>query len=267
MAQDLSNLAASAGAAGAVSCRYPSRLDVPRPNLDELLGTVAHELRNPLASMLTGVNLLTSECAPDPVARWALGGMKHQLQHAMRLVDDLFDICAGGLGKMSLCKQLVTFNELMTSAAETARPLLIARQHRLTVTLPPGPVFLEADPLRLHQVLMNLLCNAAKFTDLGGHIHLSAATEWRQIALRVRDNGRGIAPNLLPQVFDRFQQLPGRKAAGTGGLGIGLALVKSLVELHGGSVAAHSDGPVTGAEFVVRLPIAAAPPKQRSQAP
>ena len=139
-------------------------------------------------------------------------------------------------------------------ATEATAHLLAARGHRLTVSLPAGPVSLVADPVRLEQVLINLLANAAKFTDPGGDIRLSAQAEAGQAVLRVRDNGRGIAPELLPRVFDLFWQGPGREEKGARGLGLGLALVKSLVELHGGSVAARSDGPGTGAEFIVRLP-------------
>jgi signal transduction histidine kinase len=246
---------------GTVGYLHQQDVNMARPQVDELLGTVAHELRGPLASSLSGAYMLTSECALDPLVRRTLVGMENQLQRAMRLVDDLFDICAGGLGKLSLRKEVVSVVELVARTEETARRLLARRQHRLTVSLPQEFVFLEADPLRMEQVLMNLLCNAAKFTDPGGHIRFSAAKEDGQIVLSVRDNGRGIAPDLLPRVFDRFHQLPGPTAQRTGGLGIGLTLVKSLVELHGGSVAAYSDGPGTGAEFVVRLPIGAATPE------
>jgi signal transduction histidine kinase len=236
------------------SCPHHRELEVTQPSLDELLGTVAHELRSPLTAVLGGVYFLTSECDLDPVARRALERMEHQSQQALRIVDDLFDLCAGGLGKLSLCKEAVALGEVVARAAATADRLLAARQHRLTVSLPAEPVFLAADPVRLEQVLTNLLSNAAKFTDPGGHIRLSAEAGDGQVVLRVRDNGRGIAPELLPRVFDLFQQIPGPATRKTGGLGIGLALVKSLIELHGGSVAAHSDGPGTGAEFVLRLP-------------
>jgi signal transduction histidine kinase len=236
------------------SCHHLRGREMTRPCLDELLGTVAHELRSPLATILSGVSAIASECDLDPFARRALEAMERQSQQAMRLVDDLFDLCAGGLGKLSLHKEVVALGGVVARAAETAGRSLAARGHRLTVSLPPEPLSLEADPLRLEQVLTNLLYNAAKFTDPGGHIRLSAAAEGGQIVLRVRDNGRGIAPDLLPRVFDPFHQIRGPAAWGTGGLGVGLALVKSLVELHGGSVAAQSDGPGTGSEFVVRLP-------------
>ena len=226
-----------------------------QPCLDELLGTVAHELRNPLASVLSGVGVIASECDLAPFARWALSGMEQQLRQAMRLVDDLFDLTAGSLHKLSLCKEVVTLADVVAGATETADHLLSARRHRLTVSLPPGPVYLQADPLRLEQVLTNLLTNAAKFTDPGGHVRLTAVVEAGQVVLRVRDDGRGIAPDLLPRVFDLFHQGPGTPR--TGGLGVGLALVKSLVELHGGSVAAQSDGPGTGSEFVLCLPVGA----------
>jgi signal transduction histidine kinase len=155
---------------------------------------------------------------------------------------------------LPICKDVVDLAAVVAGATETTSHLLAARGHRLTVSLPAGPVSLMADPVRLEQVLANLLANAAKFTDPGGDIRVTAQTEAGQAVLRVRDNGRGIAPDLLPRVFDPFWQGPGRGENGARGLGLGLALVKSLVELHGGSIAAHSEGPGTGAEFIVRLP-------------
>ena len=232
----------------------PQGWEVTPPCLDELLGTVAHELRSPLATVLSGVYMINSECELNPVARRALPLMERQLQQAMRLVDDLFDICAGSLRKLTLCKEVVVLAKVVDGAIEAADHLLSARRHRLTVSLPPNPVYLEADPLRLAQVLTNLLGNAAKFTEPGGHIRLTAEAVAGQVVLRVRDNGWGIAPDLMPRVFDLFHQIPGPAGPGAGGLGIGLALVKSLVELHGGSVEASSEGPGTGAEFIVRLP-------------
>jgi signal transduction histidine kinase len=175
----------------------------------------------------------------------------------MQLVDDLFDLCAGSRDRLPLRKEVVELAAIVAGATETTAHLLAARGHRLTVSLPTGPVFLVADPLRLEQVLTNLLSNAAKFTHPGGQLGLTAEVEAGQAVLRVRDNGRGISPDLLPRVFDVFRQDPDLGSDGPVGLGIGLALVKSMVELHGGSVAASSDGPGTGAEFVVRLPACA----------
>jgi signal transduction histidine kinase len=238
------------------------RQSLDEPCLDELLGTVAHELRSPLASIITGVSVIADDRDVGPSAQRTLASMKLQLWQTLRLVDDLFDLSAGGLRKLSVHKEVVALADVVTQATETAGRLITARQHRLTIFLPPEPIHVEADPLRLAQVLTNLLCNAAKFTDPGGHIRLSAAVEGQQIVIRVEDDGRGIPRTLLPRVFELFHQAPG--AGGTGGMGIGLALVKALVELHGGSVAAYSDGPGTGSEFIVRLPIRAAGFERRS---
>jgi signal transduction histidine kinase len=224
------------------------------PCLDELLGTLAHELRSPLVTIVSAAQLIADDCDIAPRARRALAVMERQSLQALRVIDDLFDLCAGTGGKLSLRKEVVELADLVAAATETAGHLLAARQHRLMVSLPPGPVSLEGDPVRLTQVLTNLLSNAAKFTEPGGHIELTARFEAGQIVLRVRDNGRGIDPELLPRVFDLYYRVPGSGKPATGGLGIGLALVKSLVELHDGSVAACSDGPGTGCEFVVRLP-------------
>jgi signal transduction histidine kinase len=216
-----------------------------------MLGTVAHELRSPLATILTAVQVITDACDLDLVTRRALSVMERQSRRAMQIVDDLFDLCSGSLGKLSLRQERVSLADIVAAATETTAHLLAARGHRLTVSLPSEPVFLEADPLRLAQVLTNLLNNAAKFTDPGGHLRLNGQLEAGHLVLRVVDNGRGIARERLTRVFDLFHQIPGQAS---GGLGIGLALVKALVELHGGTVEAHSDGPGTGAEFLVRLP-------------
>jgi signal transduction histidine kinase len=205
-------------------------------------------LRNPLNTILLALDLNSDNGDP------ALTIAAHQARRAVRIVDDLFDLCAGSRGSLPLRKELVELAAVVAGAREGTAHLLAARGHRLTVALSAEPLFLVADPLRLEQVLTNLLANAAKFTDPGGHIRLTAGAEAGQAVLRVRDNGRGIAPDLLPRVFDLFWQGPGREDQGARGLGLGLALVKSLVESHGGSVAARSDGPGTGAEFIVRLP-------------
>jgi signal transduction histidine kinase len=223
-----------------------------QPCLDDMLGTLAHELRSPLATILSAVQVITFDGNTDPIAGRALVVMERQSRHAMRIIDDLFDLCAGAWGKLSLHKEVVGLAEVVARAIETTSHQMTGRGHRLTVSLPTEPVVLVADPCRLEQVLTNLLVNAAKFTDPGGDIRLTLEAGAGQAVLRVRDNGRGIAPELLPRVFDRFWQGPKNK--GACGLGIGLALVKSLVELHGGSVAAHSEGPGAGAEFIVRLP-------------
>jgi signal transduction histidine kinase len=224
-------------------------VSAPHPT-DEALATLAHELRDPLATILLALELHSG--GGDPAARQALATAARQARRVVRIIDDLFDLCAGSWDRLSLRKEVVELATVAVAATEATAQLLAARGHRLTVSLPAGPVFLVADPVRLEQVLTNLLANAAKFTDPGGDIELIAEAEAGQAVLRVRDNGRGIAPDLLPRVFDRFWQ--GSEDKPAGGLGLGLALVKSLIELHGGSVAVRSAGPGAGAEFIVRLP-------------
>jgi len=224
---------------------------VPLPT-GEALATLAHELRDPLAAIVLALELHSGDGDLSP--RRILTMAAHQARRAVRIVDDLFDLCAGSWHSLPLCKEVVELAAVVAGATEATAHLLAARGHRLTVSLPAGPVSLVADPVRLEQVLANILANAAKFTDPGGDIRLTARAEAGQVVLQVRDNGRGIAPELLPRVFDPFWQGPGRGEQGVRGLGLGLALVKSLVELHGGSIAVRSEGPGTGAEFIVRLP-------------
>jgi signal transduction histidine kinase len=235
-------------------CFRPRGLDATQAALNELLGTVAHELRSPFATILQAVEVIRFEGDLDPASRRAVAVLERQSRQALRLIEDLFDVCAGASGKLSVRKEAVSLAEVVAAATETASHLVAARRHRLTIALPPEPVILDADPLRLQQVLTNLLANAAKFTAPGGHIRLTAEIVAGQVVVRVRDNGRGIASDQLPRLFDRYYQALDSDCQRTGGLGIGLALVKVLVELHGGSVSASSDGPGTGSEFVVRLP-------------
>jgi signal transduction histidine kinase len=230
--------------------RNPTK-PAPAPLLgDEVLATLAHELRDALTTILLALELQSSN--GEAAARQVLMMAARHARRAVRIINDLFDLCADSRGRLTLHKEVVELAEVVATATDATAHLLAARGHRLTVSLPAEPVHLEADPQRLEQVLTNLLANAAKFTDPGGDIRLTAEARAEQAVLRVRDNGRGIAPELLPRVFDRFWQ--GHEGKDTGGLGLGLALVKSLVELHGGSVAARSDGPGTGAEFIIRLP-------------
>ena len=221
---------------------------------DEWLGTLSHELRSPLATIVCALDQIPGRDL-DPAVRRARDIAERQARQALQLIDDLFDLCASSRGKVSLRTEIVDLADVVAGAAETAGHLIAARGHRLTVSLPSRPVTLVADPLRLQQVLTNLLANAAKFTAPGGHIRLTAEAVAGQVVLRVRDNGPGITADLLPRVFDLFWQGAAKTAAR--GLGLGLALVKSLVEAHGGRVDAHSDGPGTGAEFVVHLPVCA----------
>jgi signal transduction histidine kinase len=217
---------------------------------DDVLAILAHELRDPLGALLFALDALPRDVDPD--VRRAHSIAQRQARRVVQIVDDLFDLCRASRDRLSLRKEVVQLADIVAGATETTSHLLAVRGHRLTVSLTTSPVLLFADPLRLEQVLTNLLANAAKYTEPGGDIRVTADVEAGQVILRVQDNGRGIAPDLLPRVFDRFWQAPGKNMAG--GLGLGLALVKSLVELHGGSVAARSDGPGTGTELIVRLP-------------
>jgi signal transduction histidine kinase len=224
-----------------------NRPDVP------LIAILAHELRNPLQSIMFALRALRGRRDREPMARQACDIAEHQARHMARIIEDVLDLCRAGQGKLSLRKERLDLAAVVAGAIETAGAFLAARGHHLTVSLPPGPVSLVADPSRLNQILTNLLTNAAKYTDPGGEICVAAEVAAGAVVLQVSDNGMGITPDLLPRVFDLFQQgdVPGDQAYG--GLGIGLALVKSLVELHGGKVAASSGGPGKGSQFVVRL--------------
>jgi PAS domain S-box-containing protein len=221
---------------------------------DEFLAMLAHELRNPLAPIRNTIQILKRQFAGNGDFERANGVMERQVTHLVRLVDDLLDVARITQGKLELRKGRVELAAVVNRALEEVRPYLDERQHRLELALPPGPVELEADSARLAQVLSNLLTNAAKYTPPGGTIRLTACREGGEAVLRVRDNGIGIKPELIGHIFGLFQQadrVPGRVAEG---LGIGLSLVRSLAEMHGGSVSAHSEGPSQGSEFVVRLP-------------
>src|SRR5439155_10009150 len=183
--------------------------------------------------------------------------MQRQVQHIVRLVDDLLDVSRIMRGRIELRKEPVELASVITRAVETAQPVIDAEKHKLTVSLPGEPIWLEADVVRLAQVMSNLLNNSAKFTEKGGHIRLTAERENGQVAIRVRDTGIGIAPDVLPRIFDLFVQADPGVARAQGGLGIGLTLVQRLVQMHGGTVVASSEGPGKGSEFTVRLPVLA----------
>ena len=192
--------------------------------------------------------------------------INRQIKHLARLIDDLLDVSRITRGKIRLRKETVDIAPILKSAVETVRSLLDERKHELTMSVTPGTLWLEADPTRLEQILSNLLSNAAKYTDNGGHIWLSADREGHDIVIRVRDTGIGIAPEKLPQMFELFVQGDRSLARSEGGLGIGLTLVRSLTEMHGGSVTAASEGPGKGSEFTIRLPAAVRPETRAGQA-
>jgi PAS domain S-box-containing protein len=222
---------------------------------DEFLAMLGHELRNPLSVIVSSVQLMRL-CADDP-ARISRSReiVARQSATMSRLVDDLLEVSRITRGKIELKIATVQLDALVDQAIEVVRPRIEERDHRLTVDLPAEPVSLAGDAARLVQILTNLLHNAAKYTEPGGTISLSASREGTDLLLRVRDNGVGLTPELREQVFEPFVQAPGSLERAAGGLGIGLTLVRNLVDLHGGSVIALSDGPGCGSEFVVRLPL------------
>jgi PAS domain S-box-containing protein len=223
---------------------------------DEFLAMLAHELRNPLAPIRNAVEALRLLGPSHPNLRDPCAVIARQVAHLVRLVDDLLDVSRITRGKVNLRKEPIELAAVVTRAVETVRHLITARRQELTVSLPgPEPLRLQADPTRLEQVLANLLNNAAKYTEPGGRIELTARTEEGQVVLGVRDTGIGIAAEMLPRVFDLFAQGERSLDRGEGGLGVGLTLVKGLVELHGGTVEARSDGPGHGSEFRIRLPL------------
>ena len=223
---------------------------------DEFLAMLGHELRNPLAPIVTALRLLRLREGEGPVRE--LEVIERQVQHLVRLVDDLLDVSRITRGKIRLDRAVVPVSRVVAKAIEMASPLLEERAHRLVLDVAPD-LYVDGDEVRLAQVMANLLTNAAKFTDPGGRIELSAARRDGWAELRVRDDGAGIAPEALPRLFEPFTQAPRADGSATGGLGIGLTLVRSLAEAHGGSVAAASAGLGHGSEFVVRLPASEAP--------
>ena len=224
---------------------------------DEFLAMLAHELRNPLAPVLTALQLM--ELRPDDaaVAERARGVLGRQVRHMTRLVDDLLDVSRITRGKIALRSERIEVAALATRALEAARPLLDARRIELSTGVPTG-LWIEADAVRMEQVLLNLLNNAAKFTEPGGRVRVWAETSGPWVTIGVADTGVGIAPAMLPRIFDLFMQADRSLDRAQGGLGIGLTLVRRLVEMHGGSVRASSAGPGLGSEFLIQLPLAEA---------
>jgi signal transduction histidine kinase/CheY-like chemotaxis protein len=227
---------------------------------NDFLATLAHELRNPLAPIRNALHLLQLKGPADPELVDARDIIDRQLRQMTRLVDDLLDIARISNGKLNLRRERIELAQVVQSALEISRPLIIARGHELTVSVPAEPIPLDGDLTRLAQVVSNLLNNAARYTEPGGRIWLTAERQGSDAVISVRDSGIGIAADILPRVFEMFIQAHRPQQQSEGGLGIGLTLVKRLVEMHGGTVNAGSNGPGTGSEFVVRLPVALLPP-------
>ena len=222
---------------------------------DEFLATLAHELRNPLVPIRNALEIMRrADERPEIVAK-SRALIERQVAHLVRLVDDLLDISRISRGEIQLRKEHVLVSDVVANALESSRPLIERAGHELTVVLPPDPVAIEADPLRLAQILLNLLNNAAKYTEPGGRIELNAACEGDDLVFCVHDNGQGIPAEVLPHIFEMFIQVPRNPERVQNGLGIGLSLVRNLAELHGGTVEATSDGLGQGSKFVVHLPL------------
>lgn len=222
---------------------------------NEFLSMLSHELRNPLTPIRNAIHLLRMRCTGDPEILSLREMIDRQVEHLTRLVDDLLDLSRITRGKIQLRIQSVAVDEIIARAVETSRPLLDSRKHELTVALPPERLHLRGDPIRLAQVISNLLNNAAKYTEEGGRIRVKVEHEEDMAIFRIRDNGIGIPLDMLSSIFELFKQVDRSLDRSQGGLGIGLTLVHKLVGMHGGRVEAFSDGPNHGSEFVVHLPI------------
>jgi signal transduction histidine kinase len=221
---------------------------------DQFFATLLHELRNPLAPIASALELLARPATDASIVSAARGIIGRQLRVLTRLVDDLLDVSRIARGDVQLSLDPTSLTDIVATAVETARPLIELRGHQLAVTGLDEPLAVRGDPLRLSQVVTNLLINAAKYTPPGGHISVGCRLEGNVAAIRVRDDGIGIAPELLPGMFELFAQGAPGSAASMGGMGVGLAVARQLVELHGGTIAAESAGPGKGSEFIIRLP-------------
>ncbi|MEO6192186.1 MAG: ATP-binding protein, partial [Thermoanaerobaculia bacterium] len=221
---------------------------------DQFLAMLAHELRNPLAPIRNAVELMRQVETLDPSFQPSREMVERQVKHLARLVDDLLDVSRITQGSIRLRKEVLDLGTIVQRAVDGTRPILESRAHTLSVQLPTEPVRLDADPTRLEQVISNLLNNAAKYTMPGGHVWVTASREGEEAVVRVRDSGIGVPPDVLERVFEPFVQSEGSLARTDGGLGVGLTLVRSLVEMHGGWVGAASPGLGQGSEFVLRFP-------------
>jgi signal transduction histidine kinase len=233
---------------------------------DEFLAMLSHELRNPLAAVNNAITVL--KMSPDEESRnWASDVVERQVRQLVRLVDDLLDVSRISSGKIRLRKAYVDAHSILNQAIESARPAIEEREQTLSVSIEECPLPLHVDATRVEQIVVNLLNNAAKYTDRGGHIWLTATTDGDWVVIGVRDNGIGIPPERLPEMFKLFAQGERTLARSEGGLGIGLTIVQNLTEMHGGSVVARSEGAGQGSEFIVRLPLVRRPESAGAESP
>jgi signal transduction histidine kinase len=223
---------------------------------DEFLAMLAHELRNPISAINSAAELGQQPQISDQDLRWSQEIIQRQVKHLSRLVDDLLDISRIIHDKIELRHELIDAEAIIGQAIESVTPLIDQRGHQLELVLPPVNLPIMGDATRVEQIIVNLLTNAAKYTEAGGHIRLTAERSATEVIIKIRDTGVGIPPEKIAGMFDLFTQGDRSLARSEGGLGIGLTLVKRLTEMHGGSVSAHSEGTGKGSEFVVRLPLA-----------
>jgi signal transduction histidine kinase/CheY-like chemotaxis protein len=228
---------------------------------DEFLAMLSHELRNPLAAVVNAVHMQKLSADPDPMRRQARDIIERQIGRLTHLVDDLLEVSRITTGRVQLHQEFLDARHPVEQGAESLRPLVRDRGQTLELSLPEEALWIYADAGRVEQVVVNLLHNAAKYTERGGKIAVSLAREGEEAVLRVRDNGAGISPQLLPRIFDLFTQAERTLDRSEGGLGVGLTVVQRVVQLHGGRVEARSDGPGKGSEFAVHLPIVIPPPQ------
>ncbi|MGE5179037.1 MAG: PAS domain S-box protein [Bacteroidota bacterium] len=241
-------------------------LEETAQRVNEFLAMLAHELRNPLAPIRNAVGLLRAKRIDDPTIQWSRDVIERQTAHLSRLVDDLLDVSRITSGRLTLQRERLDMAVVFDRAVEASRPLIEARRQALEVRLPENPLWVEGDLIRLAQIVLNLLNNAAKYSPEGGRIWLSADQEGSRVVVRVRDSGVGITPELKTKIFDLFTQGSRTLDRSEGGLGIGLTLVERLVGLHGGSVEVESGGANQGSEFIVSLPASQPPAERRAQA-
>ncbi len=249
--------AASLAATGVQSARLHFEREEANRAKDEFLAMLGHELRNPLAPIVTSLALIKRRANEPATSEYQV--IERQVSHLRRLVDDLLDVTRITRGKVDLQMAPLTIKSILTNALEAVSPLLEQNRHKVSMQITDSNIWVAGDSTRLTQVFANLLTNAAKYTDPGGHIWVTSICDEAKVQVSIRDNGSGISASLMPRLFDIFQQGNSTIERSRGGLGIGLALVKNLVELHGGTVQAHSEGPGTGSEFTVTLPRTHAP--------
>jgi PAS domain S-box-containing protein len=222
---------------------------------DLFLSTLSHELRNPLAPLVNAVHLIRVGAPSTPEMEYSLKIIERQVDSLRRLVDDLLDLSRIGAGKVELKRETVAIHEIMQRVVESVGPFARGRRHRLEVLLPPVPIIVDVDPVRMEQVFVNLVNNAVKYTPEGGRIWIKGTIEGDEAVVHIEDTGVGIPHEMLPRIFELFTQVETSLEQSQGGLGIGLSVVKELVTLHGGSVQVNSEGPGKGSIFSVRLPL------------